>query len=149
MLIPYSMYTSWVELAAIAYSKQIEESNLHRAWIPHSNSYVQHDTNSKVDAQSSNSLTSCRATIIAKGAIIKALHEDAIGATFNRFSVGFELDEDYKPEIHIQTKPERDPYDGRRMAKHRIHWLFRAVSVSYLFRQPSTERLWIERTVKK
>ena len=78
-----------------------------------------------------------RATLIAKGSILKALHRHAIRETVMRCSIGFAWNEEYQrgvhkehydPAIHGRRKVVMDYHDGAKVVSDRVHWLFRIVS---------------------
>lgn len=70
-----------------------------------------------------------RATVIAKGAILRAMHRDLIGERYLRRSIGIGWDEAFDSNKHNEKDKTIDIHDGAEIVEDCIHWLFKVVRV--------------------
>ena len=67
------------------------------------------------------------ATVVSQGAVLRAMHKDAIVERYLRRSFGSAWDEPYDIHKHGDAKTKLDKHDGVRSVEDRIHWLFKFV----------------------
>lgn len=72
--------------------------------------------------------------MVAKGAILSAIHSDLIGQTYVQLSIGIGWDEDFDEKHHDEKHKTIDVRDGNESVRDCINWLFRLVSISWVFK---------------